>query len=942
MPTPDDTSTLPVALGRLAVHQDFLWFGVIVAWSLVFVVWARHPHKDWLWRLLPWIAAGRVAGGLVQFLAFNPPFDLFLERLVPGTHDTYLPALLDPNLTADLLLAVISCGLLAGWSWQKCSDLGWRRWRWLAVLVPLAVVPLHLSRPQWSCWLIGLLPLLPAWQLTRQRAVAGELWLALLPGALVPALSTIGPLAYHLGMLQRSATATPMGLLAAAYQFLTAGLLLLYLRRLRPAASGSPAPTARLARPYLAAAAAMLAGGLWFAWQTGRDNREEVLNGRLRTTHYHAGLLAPADFAPLANPELRLEPHPLPGRARLPESLVAVQRRAVAVLGERVRATQFQEEARFLILHHDGWLVAVAAWPWPDAPGLVRRIQPAGQEDRAAWAEARLHRVHSPVPEQGTTYRCRAPVTDAAGRMLGWLEYPRREFYSSMERKWRAGPLLVTALALVVTAGLYHQKRAHFEREAALRAAAVEAEANRLKTAFLAKVSHELRTPIQSLLGYSELLRGRLGDDPQARTWLGALQEHGEIMTRLINDLLDLSAAESGSFRLIPAPVAPAALVRRVVDGLGPRAAAKGLRLVCETSAAVPAWVEADGGRLGQVVLNLAGNALKFTDRGEVCVRLDAVPAGDGRVRLSLRVTDTGPGIPPALQSRLFAPFSRLESTAAKEGTGLGLALSAALCRAMGGSLRVESDGLNGSCFIAECLATSCAAPRENTPPVPAAATGPTPVVLVIEDNTLLRELFISYLAGLGCVCTAAGTGAAALARIKAVAPGVILLDLSLPDTDGIALMPALRAAAPAARVLGVSAHAGATERERALAAGMAAFFAKPVPLATLGAAVLTGTAAASGNPEAYAVPPHLRAVFREELPGLRAELAGAVAAGDLARLARRAHYLRNSALVVEARELLEACTDLELAAQQQARAAVAAAWRRCETAIGGLLQDPA
>jgi signal transduction histidine kinase/CheY-like chemotaxis protein len=480
----------------------------------------------------------------------------------------------------------------------------------------------------------------------------------------------------------------------------------------------------------------------------------------------------------------------------------------------------------------------------------------------AAWREKRLFVRYSPVPEQGAPYYCRAPLLGPDGRMLGWLESPREEFYASLARKWRTSPLLITALGVVLTVALYFQKRATLEREHAARTAAVAAEANRLKTAFLAKVSHELRTPIQSLLGYGELLQARLGDDAQARAWLGALQQHGEIMTRLINDLLDLSAAESGSFRLLPQPLEPAALVRRVVASLEPRATAKGLQLSCTTTPAVPAWVEADGNRLAQVALNLVGNALKFTTAGAVTVTLDAVPepADPAHMRLVLTVRDTGPGITPEEQVRLFEPFSRLERTAAHEGSGLGLALSAVLCRAMHGCLTVESDGLTGSSFRAELVVP--VAPEPTAVSVPRPAGSPPACVLVVDDNLLLRELFASYLRSRGCTCQTAASGAEALAHAQTGTPDAVVLDVSLPDADGIELAPRLRALPPPRAPR--RGHAGDTERE----AGLHEFHAKPVPLETLWHA-LCARPASPAAPAGYTVPPHLHAVFRRELPAL-------------------------------------------------------------------------
>jgi signal transduction histidine kinase/ActR/RegA family two-component response regulator len=707
---------------------------------------------------------------------------------------------------------------------------------------------------------------------------------------------------------------------------------------LRSAGFGSWAVFWRETRGLLFLAALWLAAGLFFAHLTGRDNRTELLQNRLRGTAVRAMSFDTAALTNLARDnyglvrgkfiEAGLQPAP-----RLADAAGAELRRQML---QEHNATVYTDRARLVVLH-DGWLMAVASSSPSQPPGTIELIRRATPQDEADWAGAHNLIESSPVAEVGQPYYTRAALAAHGGAMLGWLEFSREEFFQSLGRKWRVGPLLVTALGLVLGAQAYLQRRGAREREAALRAAAIAAEANRLKTSFLAKVSHELRTPIQSLLGYGELLQGRLGGDAQAGAWLAALQQHGEIMTRLVNDLLDLSAAEAGAFRLAPQTVSPGALVRQLADSLAARAASRGLAWQCSVSPAVPAWVEADGNRLAQIVLNLGGNALKFTDTGEVQLALDAVPEADGRVRLELTVRDTGPGISPADQATLFEPFTRLAPTAAKEGSGLGLALSRTLCRAMAGDLTVESDGRHGSCFRATFRVARADAPGPRTAAAPA-ARGPARV-LVIEDNTLVRELFQSFLGGRGCACLAARTGTEGLALARAGAPEAIVLDLSLPDADGLALVPALRALVPGGRIVAVSAHAGEAERARAQAAGVDAFFTKPVPLDRLWAAL-------GGDP--VTLPPASRpgapflAAFHRELPGLHAELAAAVAAGDLPRVRFRAHYLVNSALVVEARDLLEAGIALERAAEQGGPAAAAAAWSRCETIILRLLQRAA
>jgi signal transduction histidine kinase/DNA-binding NarL/FixJ family response regulator len=526
--------------------------------------------------------------------------------------------------------------------------------------------------------------------------------------------------------------------------------------------------------------------------------------------------------------------------------------------------------------------------------------------------------------------------------MLGWLDCVRREYYLSVERRWRAGPFLMTALGVVLLTLVFVQRQIGREREIALRAAAISAEGSRIKTAFLANVSHELRTPLQSILGYSELLRQELGGAAHPR--LDALRQQGVLMTRLVNDLIDLSAVEAGSFQLTVESVAPAELVRQTVESLRPRAAAKALGLRAEVGDDIPAWVAADGGRLRQVLTNLAGNAIKFTDRGAVTVSLQAGPASEGRCLLMLAVHDTGPGIPPAQQARLFTPFTRLAQTADKEGSGLGLALSAALCRAMGGSITLESDGRSGSCFTASFLVTPTDAPVE------AAVTAALPSgrvlrVLVVDDNRLVRELFTASLTEHGARCRAAASGADGLARVAEEAPEVIVLDLALPDGDGADFVPRFRAIAPGVRIIGVSAHAGTADRARALAAGMDAFIVKPVPLQTLWAEVAGAASPPAAAAAAFFDLPgpllaRLRQEFARELPARRAELAAGVQAADWARVRTSAHYLRNSALVVQAAGLFEACSGLETAAGAADAKAAALWWPRCAAALDALERD--
>ena len=907
-------------LGRISVHQDFFWFFSLLAWSLVMILWWRHPHRQTSWAWLPGAGIAAIGTALLQFSVFNPTFDFFQDRLIPGTLSDYRPAPVDPYWLGDVLMGATLAAMAAYWGWLAARRGGRPHLRWLPVFLLTGVAALHAADAILGGWLLVLAGVFSAILLRRDPGADPAARRALIAAALLPVGSTVGPLAAALHALQRSGPPTPVGLGAAVFQLLLGAMILRGLARGLP--DRLPAETGpafrRDTRIYWAGMAVLVAAGLSWGIQTGRDNRREIQQNRLRTAAAHAKVFDPALLEPLDRPEFRIEWKSAAGEpapAFSPWLAGGAAEPARLRLQEVVFATPFLDQARLVRLQ-DGWLVAVLSSGHATRPGEIEVLRRATPEDLARWEKKEPYVEESPVPEIGYDYYCRAPVIGADGRMLGWLDCVRREYYLSIERRWRAAPFLMTALGVVLLTLVFVQRQIGREREIALRAAAISAEGSRIKTVFLANVSHELRTPLQSILGYSELLRQELGGAAHPR--LDALRQQGELMTRLVNDLIDLSAVESGSFQLAAQPVNPADLLHQTVESLRPRAAAKGLTLRAETGADVPAWVVADGGRLRQVLINLAGNALKFTDRGAVTVSLHAGPMREGRCRLILAVRDTGPGIPPAQQARLFTPFTRLTQTADKEGSGLGLALAGALCRAMGGGITLESDGRTGSCFTATLLVAPTGAPAEAAAPAVLPA-GRVPRVLVVDDNRLVRELFAASLTERGARCRVATSGAEGLARAAEEAPEVIVLDLALPDGDGADFVP----------------------RFRALAAGMDEFIVKPVPLAALWTAV-TGARPAPAAPLPYfELPEPLRARLQEEfareLPARRAELATAMHAADWARVRATAHYLRNSALVVQATALFEACTGLEAAAGAADAGAAALWWPRCTTALDAL-----
>jgi signal transduction histidine kinase/DNA-binding NarL/FixJ family response regulator len=499
--------------------------------------------------------------------------------------------------------------------------------------------------------------------------------------------------------------------------------------------------------------------------------------------------------------------------------------------------------------------------------------------------------------------------------------------WKAADRNSRLLGLALTALLVAVFVGAWLYRTRRLESDASRRArirAEVTASARNL---FLAKVSHELRTPLQTILGYGERLE-REPVTPEGRARLAALREEGRQMLRLVNDLLDLGAVEAGEFRLQSAPLHLPRLVRDTIESLRPQAAAKKLALTCRIDPDVPEWVAGDAQRLRQILLNLGGNALKFTRKGSVEVavcKAGNAPAEDG---IELAVRDTGPGIPPGQVPSLFQPFARLETTGETVGTGLGLALVSALCRSAGGTVTVESDGTSGACFRVRLPLPIATAPSALADADPAAVRLTARRILVVDDNRLVRELFAGYLGDLGAQCETVADGEEALARVTHQQYDAIVLDLALPGIDGTAVARRLRqevAWGRNVRLVGVSAHAGANDRNRALAAGMDAFLAKPVELVELAAMLhLRSEAFRSVRASLHA---EMESLFRAEAARQTETIAGAVAAAEWNVVRARAHYLKNSAAVVRDLRLYAACERLEEAAEAANPEAVRAAW---------------
>lgn len=355
--------------------------------------------------------------------------------------------------------------------------------------------------------------------------------------------------------------------------------------------------------------------------------------------------------------------------------------------------------------------------------------------------------------------------------------------------------------------------------------------ASEVKSRFLSQMSHELRTPLHAISGFSRLLLDKVNPEDREE-FLDAIHASAEMLVSLVGDGLDLAKIEAGRLEITSAAFDPRALLGRIMKPHREQARLKGLSCDWRLELPADAWLEGDALRIGQIVMNLVGNAVKFTEFG----RIDLAAAWrDGR--LLVEVKDTGPGIAESDLAGIFHPFIQARRTNAQaEGTGLGLTISRELAALMGGSLTASSDGRTGCLFRLELPALLTAPSRQEAGATPA-PSAPL-AVLVVDDNDLNRLLGRKLLERDGHSVEVACDGGEALAMIARRAPDVVLVDLQMPGLDGVETMREIRRRGFEMPVIALTANAVSGDRERCVAAGMDGYLTKPLDLATLRAAL--------------------------------------------------------------------------------------------------------
>lgn len=359
--------------------------------------------------------------------------------------------------------------------------------------------------------------------------------------------------------------------------------------------------------------------------------------------------------------------------------------------------------------------------------------------------------------------------------------------------------------------------------------------ANKAKSVFLANMSHELRTPLNAILGFSTVMRHSAELTGELRQHLDIINRSGEHLLALINDVLDMAKIEAGRIKLEKQPFDLGGMIRDVTDMLGVRANEKGLRLLIDQSSQFPRFIIGDEAHLRQVLINLAGNAIKFTEHGGISLRLGT--RHNKTKHLLIEVEDSGPGIAPDDRLRIFEPFEQLGEQSRHKGTGLGLAITKQLVELMDGTIDLQSELGKGTVFTIDLpieeadgadIATSPAVDKGEV--IGLASGQPDYRVLIVEDQLENQLLLARLMSQVGIQYKIAENGEKGVALFQSWHPQLIWMDRRMPVMDGIAATRAIRELpeGQGVKIIAVTASAFIEQREQLLEAGMDDFIRKP------------------------------------------------------------------------------------------------------------------
>jgi two-component system, sensor histidine kinase and response regulator len=453
---------------------------------------------------------------------------------------------------------------------------------------------------------------------------------------------------------------------------------------------------------------------------------------------------------------------------------------------------------------------------WAEERALMAGLQPRTVEDIQVYPDGTQHYMEM----------LRSPVRDQDGALIGMLAVGRN---------------------------VTERRKAE---EDIRRAKEIAEEATRMKSDFLANMSHEIRTPMNAIIGLSHLvLKTEL--TARQRDYIAKVQTSGQHLLGVINDILDFSKVEAGKLDLENADFELASLLDNTGALLGEKIQAKGLALRVDVAPDVPAALVGDPLRLGQVLINYANNAVKFTERGEIAISVSVTERTESGVLLCFRVRDTGIGLTPEQMGRLFQSFSQGDASTTRKfgGTGLGLAISRQLAGLMGGDVGVESEYGQGSTFwftarlgIGDAKAAEAApAPAAG----PAAGIGPGVAdglaairgarILLVEDNDINQEVAREMLQDAGLVVEVAGNGQVALAMVQQAPYDLVFMDMQMPVMDGVTATVEIRRR-PLLRnlpIVAMTANAMEQDLRRCIDAGMDDFLVKPIDPPSMWAVLL-------------------------------------------------------------------------------------------------------